>query len=416
MLPTSRCRGAAAWLQVGLLAWGTASCSDAIESTGGEPPSAEGGAGGGVGGAGGADLPRPDPTSVRATSSLAEGRSHHTATLLPDGRVVVLGGETAGREPLASAEVFDPSTETWSGLPPLPEPRANHTTTLLGDGTLLVVGGARSNQNGSPSPDGALETALVYDPAVGVIAEAAMAGPRAGHHALPLPGGGVLVVGGSGDEVGSACTSVPSCFYGKALATAERFDPGTRTFSATGPLAGSRMLFGAVVLPSGTPLLVGGANDFASLKRVEAFDAWSGAFSQLAPLANARLRPVVALLGTGVVLAAAGKVANVGPVGVTELFDPATGAWTAGPDIGAPRTGSEAVTLESGNALVVGGFNQITGDTLDELLIFDASTHAWTALPPLGEPRALATVTLLQDGRVLIAGGTGALASAEIAE
>ncbi len=140
------------------------------------------------------------------------------------------------------------------------------------------------------------------------------------------------------------------------------------------------------------------------------------AFVELAPLANARFRPAVVALGSGAVLAAAGKVANVGPVGVTEIYDPVADAWAAGPDIGAPRTGSAAVTLESGNALVVGGFDQTSGDELDELLVFDATTNAWLALPPMVKRRALPTATLLDDGRVLIAGGGDGLASCEIAE
>jgi hypothetical protein len=73
-------------------------------------------------------LPRPDPTASRLTGSLAEGRSHHTATLLDDGTVVVVGGEDDDAEPLASVEAFDPATETWSTLPALPAGRSNHTT------------------------------------------------------------------------------------------------------------------------------------------------------------------------------------------------------------------------------------------------------------------------------------------------
>ncbi len=408
----SRCH---AWRPLGsaiVIAACLAACgSGSTSSTSGSTSSASSGAGG----AGGA-VAHPDPTASRATSPLAEGRSHHTATLLTDGRVVVVGGETSSAEPIASIEAFDPSTESWTTWPSLPEPRSNHTTTLLDDGRLLIVGGGRSNQNGSPSPNGVLSTAVLYNPADGSAGVVQLGGPRAGHQALPLPNGDVLVVGGSNDQFGSACTSVPNCAYGKALATAERFDVASSAFSPTSPMAGPRMLFGALLLADGTPLMIGGASDTSSLTRVEGFAADSDAFSPRASLAKARFRPVVARLGSGVVLAAAGKVANVGPIGVTELYDPIADAWKAGPDIGTPRTASAAVTLQSGNALVVGGFNQITGQDLDEALIFDQSSVSWAALPPLIRKRALPTATLLKDGRVLIVGGSGGLADCEITE
>lgn len=375
------------------------------------------GGGGGEGGSGGANATALDPTRTRVSSPLTEGRSHHTSTLLPDGRVVVIGGESATGEPLASVEVFDVATETWSALPALPDGRANHTTTALPGGELLIVGGARSNANGSPSPDDVRDTAILYDPSgAGVVTEIALGAPRGGHHALPLPDGDILVVGGSNDTPGSACTSVPDCHYGKALATSERFDVEARTFSAAGSMAGPRMLFGAVTLRDGSPLVVGGATDTTSLARVERFDPSLMSFVEEAPLANARLRPVVVSLGDGAVLAVAGKVANVGPVGVTEIYDPLMRQWMDGPELAVPRTGAAAVTLQSGNALIVGGFDQTTGDELDEILIFDAATRAWVHLPPLSVPRALPTATILGDGRVLVVGGSGGLASTEITE
>ena len=394
-------------------------CGDS-ESTaggaGGKGASSSGGGGtGGDGGQGGAPA-RPDPSGSRATAEMDTGRSHHTATLLENGHVIVIGGDGFSGAPLDSVERFDPETEAWSGLPDLPEPRSNHSTTLLEDGRLLVVGGARSNQNGSPSPEDVLSTAVVYDPTMGVVAEFALGGPRGGHGAFRLSNGDVLIAGGSSDEVGSDCTAVPNCQYGKALATVERFDAAAESWVAHPDLAGPRILFGATLLENGTPLLVGGASDTASLTRVEMYDANAEAFVVVAPLEHARFRPTVVSLGDGRVLAAAGKIANVGPIGVTELYDASLDMWVEGPEIGARRTGAAAATLQSGNALVVGGFNQETGDVLDELLVFDATEDVWVTLPAMVEPRSLPTATLLQDGRVLIVGGFGGLSSAEIAE
>ncbi|MBL8740878.1 MAG: hypothetical protein JNK04_07290, partial [Myxococcales bacterium] len=177
-----------------------AACADDASTTtgggdsGGSDPSGGGGSGGENAGGSAAHA---DPTGSRAIAEMAHGRSHHTATLLADGRVIMIGGDGPNDAPIDSVEQFDPETETWSELPSLPEPRSNHTTTLLEDGRLLIVGGARSNQNGSPSPEGVLSTALLYDIATGVVDEVPLGAPRGGHAAFRLADGDVVIAGGS---------------------------------------------------------------------------------------------------------------------------------------------------------------------------------------------------------------------------
>ena len=116
-------------------------------------------------------------------------RSGHTATRLPDGRVLVTGGSTSN-EVLASAEIYDPKTEHWTSTGALVEARTQFTMTLLGDGRVLVAGGARPFTS-------ALSTAEIYDPISGTWSEAgSMKTPRWNHRAVLLPNGDVLVVGG----------------------------------------------------------------------------------------------------------------------------------------------------------------------------------------------------------------------------
>src|SRR5437660_128069 len=74
-----------------------------------------------------------------ATGSLGTARAEHTATLLPDGKVLVAGGYAAGW--LASAELYDPATGTWTVTGSLATARSNDTATLLPDGKVLVAGG-----------------------------------------------------------------------------------------------------------------------------------------------------------------------------------------------------------------------------------------------------------------------------------
>ncbi len=125
-----------------------------------------------------------------ATGSLTTARAYHTATLLPDGRVLVVGGKGNGDAPLASAEVYDPTANTWRATGGLAFARYDHTATLLADGRVLVVGGTGAG--------GSLASAELYDPATGAWrAAATIAGARALHTATLLPGGKVLVAGGA---------------------------------------------------------------------------------------------------------------------------------------------------------------------------------------------------------------------------
>src|SRR5436309_11932652 len=98
------------------------------------------------------------PFEWEYTGSLKTARFHHTATLLPDGRVLVVGGEH-GRDPLASAELYDPATGTWSATGSLNTARDSHTATLLPNGNVLVAGGEATS--------GDLASAELYDPATG---------------------------------------------------------------------------------------------------------------------------------------------------------------------------------------------------------------------------------------------------------
>ncbi len=121
------------------------------------------------------------------TASMAVARSNHTATLLPNGKVLVAGG-IDNTTPLASAELYDPASSTWSRTADMATPRHSHTATLLTNGKVLVAGGY-SNEY--------LTSATLYDPATNTWSSAgSMAFARASHTATLLPNGKVLVTGG----------------------------------------------------------------------------------------------------------------------------------------------------------------------------------------------------------------------------
>jgi hypothetical protein len=92
-------------------------------------------------------------------------RYYHTATLLPDGRVLVAGGDgryEGADDPLASAELYDPGSETWTAAANMLEAHWGHTATVLRDGTVLVVGGTTNRIGGGVIR---LASAELYNPA-----------------------------------------------------------------------------------------------------------------------------------------------------------------------------------------------------------------------------------------------------------
>src|SRR2546429_89564 len=145
-----------------------------------------------------------------ATGSLVTGRFQHTATLLlPNGKVLVAGGNN-GSINLASAEIYNPATGTWSVTGALATASSDNTATLLANGKVLV----------------AAHDAELYDPAIGAWSvTGSLTTGRQFHTATLLPNGKVLVAGGA--EMGP-------------LASAELYAPATRMSRRSGSLDASR--------------------------------------------------------------------------------------------------------------------------------------------------------------------------------
>jgi len=180
-----------------------------------------------------------------AAGGMLTPRFLQTATLLPDGRVLVAGGEDACGAALASAELYDPRTGSWTPTGSMVAPRADHTATLLPDGRVLVAGGTDLAPASGASADttGPAASAELYDPRTGSwTATGSMVGQHVMHTATLLPDGRVLVAGG---------TSGPA-------ASAELYDPRTRSWTATGSMLTPRRSHTATLMPDGRVLVVGG--------------------------------------------------------------------------------------------------------------------------------------------------------------
>jgi hypothetical protein len=243
-----------------------------------------------------------------ATGSMTTARQAHTATLLPGGKVLVAGGyqvDASGSfTALASAELFDPVAGTFTATGSMTEPRSGHTATLLGDGRVLVVGGIACTGNSSAWNCTTYGSAELYDPVAGTFAATGDMGPgswRYAHTATILSGGKVLVAGG---DDGSSSTGI---------ATAHLYDPLTQTFTPTGGMTTPREFHSAALLPNGTVLVAGAGYKFVDsavhFGNAEVYDPHTGAFVVVPPDGARDTVPeanTATLLPTGKVLVAGG--------------------------------------------------------------------------------------------------------------
>jgi len=240
-------------------------------------------------------------------NSMNVARTLHTATVLNSGMVLIAGGlsSTASTVPvtaLKSTEIFNPASDQFTLTGSLHAGRAGHTATLLPNGSVLVAGG--ETQNISPSY---LASAEVWNPASGNWAASRnpMALPRYGHTATLLNNGQVLMAGTILPFVDQSCGSV-SC------ATTELYNPGTNSFSVAGTMNSARYNHSAVRLLNGLVLVAGGCcgSGESNLTSSESFDQTASAWSNQAALSLARSNQAAMLLTDGRTIIAGGTAAG----------------------------------------------------------------------------------------------------------
>jgi hypothetical protein len=282
---------------------------------------------------------------VNAANMLAQ-RAFHRATLMSDGKVLLTGGSSP------TSELYDPATGAFALTGSLSVNRSGHTATLLADGRVLIAGGQTIT-----TP---ISSAELYDPQTGTFSTAAgggLIGPRSEHTATRLPNGQVLITGGF-NPVNSA-ESLPI-----ALSTAELYDPLTETFIATGNMTQARGAHTATLLGNGTVLITGGLGAFDT---AEIYDPASGRFSTTGTMLMGRYAHIAIELPNGMVLVTGGDNLEIDGqlhLGFTaELYDPATGGFT---QTGSMRAGhrilSAAVLLDDGRVLLTGALEGATAE------------------------------------------------------
>jgi hypothetical protein len=343
---------------------------------------------------GGVDLPQQK--QLRPTfAALNVGRRCHTATLLPNGKVLVAGGYEIGTIASDRAELYDPATESFTLLTGrMTQGRAQHTATRLLDGRVLIAGGLYEASVGQLNTSW---TAEVFDPATNSFtAIENMKEQRHDHAAMRLPDGRVLVTGGS-------------ILLGAGLMDyddAEAYDPATGEWTLWPTLmTHARATHGIVDLGDGRWFLGGGSD--VDL-RCETFTTSDGGFDPLftAPGDHARFGAAVESFANGDVAVVGGDEAG----SVLHFYRASGVVTTTGSNTNRPRSYATATRISDDRILVVGGVDFSAGtfvlSTVDLIVRGGAggsSTYATSVRFPTG--MANHTATVLADGRILFCGG-----------
>lgn len=279
----------------------------------------------------------------------------------------------------------------WVEAPPLEPARFGHSASMLPNGHVLIVGGYDDTQT-------ALTHVSAFSPILNEWTEhAPKKYPTTGHQALPAKPIGVHIVGGYTPDLESERLVLNAAH--------ERFDPrdgawhpidleGTE-YSQAVALSDRRILFlRSKENPSGQPAVEG------------IVDPVTGAFTEIPPMHSPRMSFSSLLLKDGRVLIAGGWTLDSKErqaLTTAEIFDPQTLTWTHLPEAPTARAYASLTQLDDTRVLIAGGQN--TAQSVPETAILHLNSETWELGAPLNQPRSSHTATLLKNGRVLITGG-----------
>ena len=302
---------------------------------------------------------------------MSQGRYFHSATLLEDGNVLVVGG--SDKDPPASAEVYDPSRNAWTESTSMSTPRRQHTATLLPDGRVLVVGGNITRGGGSMTA-----SSEIYDPTARAWAPAADKQIRvANHTAVLLADGRVLV---TGDFLRPPdATDTDGLPLHTIVPLAEVYDPATDSWSFTGQMTRRRGWPTATLLEDGTVLVVGGGSGSVQPPTAEIYYPATNTWSPTDRFSRDRFGHTETVLGDGTVLIVGGLSNDPQAPSRTseaQIYDPSTRELSPVDGPAQARFDHGAILLFDGTVLIIGGLN-LDGGLVAEAEIFDPLSQAW---------------------------------------
>ena len=319
--------------------------------------------------------------TVSSAASMLEPRSGHSATLLPNGKVLIAGGMRRNQDFYKSAELYDPATGKFQPTGEMNERRVGQIAVLLRTGKVLIAGGWVGQ--------GGTDLAELYDPATGKFTTISKMTMRRGRpSATVLKNGDVLIAGGEVED-------------NEPVESAEIFRANALSFQATGSMHHARVAHTATLLEDGRVLVTGGYSGQVSAS-AEVYDPKTGSFSETGSMTTARCKHTAGLLPDGRVLIAGGSDNRGwnGNLSSAEIYDLKTGKFMPVSPLNDSRfkLPDEAVRLADGKLLIAGGSKQVE--------VFDpASGKFLLAAGEMADARHYMAETKLKDGSVLLTGG-----------
>ncbi|MBC7617574.1 MAG: hypothetical protein H7293_01035 [Candidatus Saccharibacteria bacterium] len=320
---------------------------------------------------------------VERLMGLQTPRAAHTASLLGDGTLMVTGGLDAMGKPLASVEFWNPASGTWRSGAPLKQARHSHSATLLGDGRVLVAGGV--GDTGQP-----LASVEIWNPT----ANEWKAGPPLlvavyGQEVALLADGNLLLAGGVTQR-------------NQSLRETMMWDKASGDWELAGRLQSRDFPTGSLAVAL-LPLPDGGARVFAQS------EVWRWMRSDSAavrPAFTGRVRQGVTALADGRILVSGGVAENGSFLDATEVFDPATGRFAATGRMSLGRHSHSTLLLDDGSVLAAGGWARAVTDqdtpAAHSPQLWSPATGQWRVVSEIRfDWRDWVRMTRLADGWVL---------------
>jgi len=236
-----------------------------------------------------AEIYDPSTGTFTPTENMHSARYGHAATLLADGKVLIAGGllNTSGDHGIANAELYDPSTGTFTPISDMRFPQFAPTANLLLNGKVLVASG--------PDVDGTFRLVQIYDPDSETFTSTRDTAALYWHSATLFANGNVLLAGG-GDSM-----------LWRSLPGAALYDALTGNLQPTVNMTASRFLHTATLLRDGTVLIAGGECCVrGELSSAEIYDPVTQSFTAIEDMTTQRSAHTATLLQDGSVLIAGG--------------------------------------------------------------------------------------------------------------
>jgi len=335
-------------------------------------------------------------------------------------------GTLLSRTGLTSTEIYDFDRMSIKAGPKLTTNRALCTATVLSDGRVLLVGGV--DNKGVP-----IATAEIYDPKQNkFVAAASMASKRAGHGATLLPDGRVMVSGGAAFFPDSQFSNILQFASTGVLNSTEIYDPKNNKWSAGSNIREQLLGPALTTLGTGKVLLSGGIGidkffglpvGLVTRANCNLYDptknTWAGATAMKTGRTGHDINVVV--LKNGKVLVTGGvsgsvtvsntSLSNVASIANAELYDPSQNTWTALANMAAGRTAHTATLMSNGNVIIAGGTSGpvLTTKSTNSVQEFNATSNTWKALNALKVARAGHGAALTADGLLVLFGGVGGI-------